>query len=139
VFLDFEYAGWDQPAQVLANACLQPEIPLPPDFRKPFIVQMLRRMEAAPALLFHLRLLYPMLSLKWSLIMLNEFLPVAGLRRSYSGANSESRRATQLEKSARQLEAAAGAATDGFFLDDLIDELKDQPIRSERDSEKRTA
>jgi hypothetical protein len=130
VFLDFEYAGWDQPAQMLANACLQPEIPMPPDFLKPFIKEMLKRIEGDSRLLYRLRLLYPMLSLKWSLIMLNEFLPVSGERRSFAGAGIEGRRAAQLEKSKRQLHATLKAASEGFFLDDLIDELDSQPLPS---------
>jgi hypothetical protein len=128
VFLDFEYAGWDQPAQMLANACLQPEVPLPPDFRKPFLKEMLKQLRGDDQLLYRLRLLFPLLSLKWSLIMLNEFLPVSDQRRSFAGANAEARRAAQLEKSQRQLDAALQAAANGFCLDDLIDELKPQPL-----------
>jgi hypothetical protein len=124
VFLDFEYAGWDQPAQVLANACLQPEIPLPSEFRKTFITEMLEQLREDPQLLLRLRLLYPMLSLKWSLIMLNEFLPVSGERRSFAGTNAESRRALQLRKSETQVQTALAAAREGFFLDDLIDEFR---------------
>jgi thiamine kinase-like enzyme len=130
VFLDFEYAGWDQPAQMLANACLQPEVPMQPDFRKPFVKEMLKRIQDDSRLLYRLRVLYPMLSLKWSLIMLNEFLPVSGQRRSFAGSNVEARRAAQLAKSKRQLEATLKAASDGFFLDDLIDELDSQPLPS---------
>jgi hypothetical protein len=130
VFLDFEYAGWDQPAQMLANACLQPEVPMPPDFRKPFIQEMLKRVQRDGQLLYRLRVLYPMLSLKWSLIMLNEFLPVSGQRRSFAGANAGARRAVQLEKSRRQQDATLKAVSEGFFLDDLIDELDSKPLRS---------
>jgi len=130
VFLDFEYAGWDQPAQMLANACLQPQVPMPPDFRKPFIKEMLKRIQDDSRLLYRLRVLFPMLSLKWSLIMLNEFLPVSGQRRTFAGANIEARRAAQLEKSKRQLEVTLKAASEGFFLDDLIDELDSQPLPS---------
>jgi hypothetical protein len=50
-----------------------------------------------------LRLIYPMLALKWSLIMLNEFLPVGGERRKFAGANEAARRAAQLDKARRQL------------------------------------
>src|SRR5882724_6902843 len=115
---------------MLANACLQPEVPLPPDFRKPFLREMLKRLPGDGLLVYRLRLLYPLLSLKWSLIMLNEFLPVSGQRRAFAGANAEARRAAQLEKSKRQLGATLKAAADGFFLDDLIDELDSQPLPS---------
>ena len=130
VFLDFEYAGWDQAAQMLANACLQPEVPLPPDFRKPFLREMLKRLPGDGLLMYRLRLLYPLLSLKWSLIMLNEFVPVSSQRRSFAGANAETRLAAQLEKAKKQLEASLQAAADRFFLDDLIDEFDSQPLPS---------
>jgi hypothetical protein len=91
---------------------------------------MLKRLPDDRQLPHRLRLLYPMLSLKWSLIMLNEFLPVSGQRRSFAGANAEARRVAQLEKSKRQVEATLKAASVGFFLDDLIDELDSQPLPS---------
>ena len=125
---DFEYAGWDQPAQMLANACLQPEVPLPPECRGLFLEEMQQRLPGDGSLFRRLRLLYPLLSFKWSLIMLNEFLPVSGQRRSFAGANAEARRTAQLEKSSRQLETALQAARPGFFLDDLIDDRKLQPL-----------
>ncbi|NBR85387.1 MAG: hypothetical protein EB141_13095 [Verrucomicrobia bacterium] len=102
-FLDFEYAGWDDPAQTIANAMLLPEVPLPIEHRADFIRDMLARLNDATGVAARLRLTYPMLALKWSLIMLNEFLPVAGARRMFAGANEVARRAAQLEKSRRQL------------------------------------
>ena len=128
VFLDFEYAGWDQPAQMLANACLQPEVPLPAELRKQFLKIMVIEMPGDDQLVFWLRLLYPLLSFKWSLIMLNEFLPVSGQRRSFASVNAEDRRAAQLEKSRRQLQDCLQAASNRCFLDDLIDELKPLPL-----------
>jgi hypothetical protein len=128
VFLDFEYAGWDQPAQMLANACLQPEIPLPTQLRRPFLKIMVTEMPGDDQLVFQLRLLYPLLSFKWSLIMLNEFLPVSGERRSFASVNAEARRAAQLEKSRRQVQDSLDAASNHCFLDDLIDELKPLPL-----------
>jgi|GEM_PF-80204 len=115
-FLDFEYAGWDDPAQTLANALLLPEVPLPAEHRVAFLREMLARLDGAEGVAARLRLVYPMLALKWSLIMLNEFLPVGGERRAFAGANEEARRAAQLEKSRRQLEVVREALKPDCFL-----------------------
>ncbi len=115
-FLDFEYAGWDDPAQTLANALLLPEVPLPTEHRVTFLREMLARLDGAEGVAARLRLTYPMLALKWSLIMLNEFLPVGGERRAFAGANEEARRAGQLAKARRQLEVVREALGPDCFL-----------------------
>ncbi len=115
-FLDFEYAGWDDPAQTLANALLLPEVPLPVEQRVVFLGEMVARLDGAEGVATRLRLVYPMLALKWSLIMLNEFLPVGGERRAFAGANEEARRAGQLEKSRRQLEVVRESLGPDCFL-----------------------
>ncbi|MEN9573902.1 MAG: hypothetical protein RL514_1757 [Verrucomicrobiota bacterium] len=115
-FLDFEYAGWDDPAQTLANALLLPEVPLPAEHRVAFLREMLLRLDGAEGVAARLRITYPMLALKWSLIMLNEFLPVGGERRAFAGANEEARRVGQLEKARRQLEVVREALQPDCFL-----------------------
>lgn len=120
-FLDFEYAGWDDPAQVLANALLLPEVPLPAEHRAAFLRGMLAHLTSAQGVPARLRLVYPMLALKWSLIMLNEFLPVGGERRVFAGTNEEARRGAQLAKSRRQLQVVMNAIGDGCFLDEFLE------------------
>ena len=115
-FLDFEYAGWDDPAQTLANALLLPEVPLPTEHRVAFLRAMLVRLDGAEGVAARLRLTYPMLALKWSLIMLNEFLPVGGERRAFAGANEEARRTGQLAKARRQLDVVREALRPECFL-----------------------
>jgi len=118
-FLDFEYAGWDDPAQVIANALLLPEVPLPAEHRGAFVSGLLARLAGATGVRARLRLTYPMLALKWSLIMLNEFLPGGGERRTFAGANAETRRAVQLEKARRQLEVVRESLSTKSWLDGL--------------------
>jgi hypothetical protein len=115
-FLDFEYAGWDDPAQTLANALLLPEVPLPAEHRAAFVRETLAGLDGAVGVAARLRLTYPMLALKWSLIMLNEFLPVGGERRAFAGANEEARRAGQLAKARRQLDVVREAVRPECFL-----------------------
>jgi len=118
-FLDSEYAGWDDPAQVIANALLLPEVPLLAQHRAAFVGGLLARLDGAAGVRARLRLIYPMLALKWSLIMLNEFLPVGGERRTFAGANAETRRVAQLDKARRQLEVVRESLSAESWLDGL--------------------
>jgi hypothetical protein len=119
VFLDFEYAGWDDPAQMLANACLMPQVPLPGRYRPHFLRHMFARLGASRKTAARLRLIYPMLAFKWCLIMLNEFVPVAGVRRAFAGANDPDRRKNQFEKARAQLGVVEEALSTACFLDAL--------------------
>lgn len=102
VFLDFEYAGWDDPATVLSQACLAPEVPLPAGLREPFVRDLLSRFGGGDELVGRFRLVYPLVALKWSMIVLNDFLPVESERRAFAGTD-RFRRPAQLEKSCRLL------------------------------------
>jgi len=99
-FLDFEYAGWDDPAKMACDFFCQPAVPVPHEHLKAF-VGALADLWSDPAG-FHRRvdLLLPVYELKWCCIMLNEFLPSADSRRTFAGAvaDRESRRAAQLAK-----------------------------------------
>jgi hypothetical protein len=119
VFLDFEYAGWDDPAQVIANACLHPAVPMPTVFIPRFVKELSERLGGGSTLGNRLRCVYPLLAFKWSLIMLNEYLPVDRDRRAFTGADVEKKKATQLEKSRRQLEKVREALADEFFLKEI--------------------
>lgn len=120
-FLDFEYAGWDDPAQMICNACLQPAVPIPASMQRCFVKILLGRLGNPAALATRLRLLYPLFGLKWSLIMLNEFLPVSRERRRFAGDRPEDqdRRGEQLGKSKRQVKAVQAYLAAPVFFDCL--------------------
>jgi hypothetical protein len=105
-FLDFEYAGWDDPAKTACDFFCQPAVPVPREHLKAF-VGSLAGLWSDPAG-FHCRvdLLLPVYELKWCCIMLNEFLPAADSRRTFAGAvaDRESRRTAQLAKVAAALD-----------------------------------
>lgn len=84
VFLDFEYAGWDDPAQMIATTCLRPTLPVPTSWRAHYLRSLLHDFGDAPALANRIQLVYPMLMLKWAMILLNEFLPVGRERRRFA-------------------------------------------------------
>jgi hypothetical protein len=106
-FVDFEYAGWDDPAKTLADFFLQPAVP-PPVTRKPDA----ERVIAEAAGNFHefalrARLLQPVFAIKWCCILLNEFMPVDADRRTYAQPDEDrtTRRRAQLERLCKRLDA----------------------------------
>ena len=107
VFLDFEYAGWDDPAKLVGDFFHQPAVPVPmehyPAFRDriaalfPEPEDTARRCDAV----------MPLYGLKWVAILLNDFLPAGGSRRAFSaGTETATRTATRLR---RQLDKARSA------------------------------
>jgi len=73
VYLDFEYFGWDDPAKLVADFYLQPEVPLPLRYREIFLEGALGNFGVASTWAKRLPLVYLLLSIKWCLIMLNIF------------------------------------------------------------------
>ena len=118
VFLDFEYSGWDDPCQMISNAFLQPEVPLPEEWRRAFLDSILESTGQEAALRDRLKIVYPMLAFKWTCIMLNEFLPVAKDRRDFAGVDSERRKAAQMDKAKRRLEMAEQVMVSNPLFDD---------------------
>jgi hypothetical protein len=98
-FLDFEYAGWDDPAKLVCDFFCQPELPVPLRFFDA-VVAAIARPTADPV--WHerrIRLLWPVYELKWACILLNEFLPVSRLRRQFARANPRQAERLRMERS----------------------------------------
>lgn len=93
---DFEYAGWDDPAKTICDFFSQPEIPVPLEYAPFFLDRLKTGFGDMVKLKNRIRILFPVLRLKWCCIMLNEFLPVSSERRKYALKN-EDRRKSQLE------------------------------------------
>jgi hypothetical protein len=109
-FLDFEYAGRDDPAKMAGDFFAHPAVPVPPALKDRFIGQTMAFAPDAPALAARARLLEPVFRTKWCCIMLNEFLPDAAQRRRFAdpGADSDARRRLQLDKARRHLPRPGG-------------------------------
>lgn len=108
-FVDFEYSGWDDPSKLICDFFCQPAVPAP-------VLEFERFAEAIadcmPSPGWHMaraRLLFPVYRLKWSCIVLNDFLPTGGRRRQFSGSIEE-----QDQRKIRQLEKAR-SLLDWFF------------------------
>jgi hypothetical protein len=74
-FVDFEYAGWDDPAKTIADFCNQPDGLLKPELASIFRQAALEALSESDALRKRLALLEPLYQLKWACICLNGFLP----------------------------------------------------------------
>lgn len=105
VFLDFEYAGWDDPAKLACDFFLQPRLPVPGEFMERFTHELAIATGFPGDLNRRARLLYPAYRIKWCCILLGEFLNVSGHRRRFAldGTDPEEAKRVQLAKAERML------------------------------------
>jgi len=111
VFLDFEYFGRDDPVKLAADFLLHPGMRL--------IARQRRRFRSGMEALFagdgdfarRLDLLLPVYAVRWTLILLNEFLPERWARRAWAhpGLDREQVLRQQLRKAACMLDLAQSA------------------------------
>ena len=73
-FLDFEHAGWDDPAKLVADFILQPDFVLPPALAGSFAEELARSGCFGHSLLGAVNSLLPVQAVKWTCIVLNPFL-----------------------------------------------------------------
>lgn len=106
-FLDFEYAGWDDPAKTVCDFFLQPAIPAPASERAAFVSAIASAVEDV-SLINRANALAPLYRVKWACILLNEFLPDSGRRRAFAlGKEAAAARRAQRLEAAKQLLGAA--------------------------------
>ena len=105
-FVDFEYAGWDDPAKMVADFFCQPKIPVPVGWMDAFVEEAIGGQTWADGAMQRIQLLYPLYRVKWCCIIMNEFLPEGKRRRAFS-ANQ----ATWEERKLAKLEAAENYLT----------------------------
>lgn len=103
--IDFEYAGWDDPAKMLCDLLLHPGMEVNPLFFEDFWHKAKAIDSDATPTLPRARLLYPLLGLRWCCIILNVFVPQWAARRQFADANWNQAAAqeAQLEKAAAML------------------------------------
>ena len=107
--IDFEYAGWDDPAKLIADFFLQPAVPVDPVHRETIRTAVFARMDEDGRAQHGRRadLLQPLFALKWCCIMLNPFLPAWMARRgsNLSSAAIEGIKSDRVKATTRSLEA----------------------------------
>lgn len=98
-FIDFEYAGWDDPAKLVADFFLQPAVHVDNRYLDVFLDNV--NGAALPAKLrARIEFLQPLFALKWCIIMMNPFVAERAEPATFanpSGDQSE-RKKTQLAK-----------------------------------------
>lgn len=82
-WLDFEYAGWDDPAKAACDAVCQPDRPLPPQAWEMWLAQLKRDFSEQAA--ERARRLMPAYKIKWCCILLASFSAAGRARRDYAG------------------------------------------------------
>jgi len=99
-FIDFEYAGWDDPAKMACDFFCQPALPVPQQFFNFFVGDVMLQQVNPQSLRQRILLLMPVYRLKWCCIILNDFLPVGSERRNYAinTFDQETRMRKQLNK-----------------------------------------
>jgi hypothetical protein len=102
VFLDFEYFGWDDPAKTLSDVLLHPKMQAPPALQRRLARGFDEIFGSDPDWRRRVELLYPLFSLKWCMILLNEFRTEQIARRRYVDRSGEEVQVIQM----RQLDAA---------------------------------
>ncbi|GIL00699.1 MAG: aminoglycoside phosphotransferase [Alphaproteobacteria bacterium] len=103
-FIDFEYAGHDDPAKLVCDFFCQPEVPVAIDHFEPFLAALGAPLELAEADLWRCRALLAAYRIKWVCIILNEFLDVGASRRAFADTSDRAERAArQIERARRHL------------------------------------
>ncbi len=74
-FVDFEYFGWDDPAKMIGDFLHHAAFSLSEDLKQLFMKNMLSVFGRDGSLPDRVRLVHPLIGLKWCMILLNEFLP----------------------------------------------------------------
>jgi hypothetical protein len=100
VFLDFEYFGWDDPVKLTGDFMLHPGMNLPDHLGRRFREGMMRLFGDEGGFATRLQACLPLYALRWTMILLNEFLPDRWARRVMAGVEGEREQilARQLDK-----------------------------------------
>jgi len=102
-FIDFEYAGWDDPAKMAGDFFCHPAVPVGMEHYDHFLAETMRYSKSAAQLEARARVLFPVFQTKWCCIILNDFLPDSVRRRRFAdpGFDMVERRRSQLDKAKR--------------------------------------
>jgi hypothetical protein len=105
-FIDFEYAGWDDPAKAMSDFFWQPGVPVPRRFLPQFAREALSRFIDPNVHAVRFAIIDPICALRWTCICLNEFTRVDSERRAFASPTTSAEvRAAQLNKADRYVEA----------------------------------
>jgi hypothetical protein len=106
-FIDFEYAGWDDPGKMVCDFFCQQAVPVPLAYYDTFVAAVVSDLSDPEWYRQRIALLLPVYKIKWCCIMLNDFLPLGSARRRFAHRDVEQkeRQAAQLEKTRHFLQS----------------------------------
>jgi len=113
-FVDFEYAGWDDPAKLVCDFANQPDLLLPAHLSARFAEAVIWESPRPESLHKRVQALAPLYQIKWSCICLNDFLDVGRKRHSFTHGehrDGKRRRELQLDRARVMLERAKSACS----------------------------
>ena len=103
-FIDFEYAGRDDPAKLVSDFFCQPEVPVPIRFYDRFLERVASGLDLSERDRTRCRILLDAYRIKWMCIILNDFLPLGAARRAFADPTLRAERcAAQLAKAEERL------------------------------------
>lgn len=109
-FIDFEYAGRDDPAKLVSDLFCCPEVSVPIRYHTAFIKGMVEGLNLLDEDRFRCEILLNAYRVKWACIIMNTFLPTGAARRGFANlANNKARCESQL-RAARQMLVAIQAS-----------------------------
>jgi pyruvate dehydrogenase E1 component beta subunit len=102
-FLDFEYAGWDDPAKLVGDFFMHPAVPVKLDHLENFAAQAVSYSETPEVLIERCHALVHLCWIKWCCLKLNEFLPAVAQRHKFAHPHIdiEDSKKVQLDKARR--------------------------------------
>lgn len=106
-FLDFEYAGWDDPAKTIGDFFAQLEVPVSPEHYDHFVTEIVSMFPEPESLVKRANILRPVYHIKWCCIALNVFMQVHLERRKFANPDLDETalKQTQLTKAEQILQS----------------------------------
>ena len=83
-FFDFDYFGWDDPVKLLADILWHPKMHLTASQKQQFIDGLADVYHTDKAFLTRFYYTWPLFGLRWTLILLNEFIPTLWQNRQHA-------------------------------------------------------
>jgi Phosphotransferase enzyme family len=108
-FIDFEYAGRDDPAKLVCDFFCQPEVPVPLQHFDAFANGVIASLGLDGRHRRRCSLLLDAFRIKWLCIMLNDFLPLGDARRSFADQGVRATRCRRQLAKAQTALATVGA------------------------------
>jgi hypothetical protein len=112
-FIDFEYAGWDDPAKMICDFFCQVAMPISARHFDGVLESVVAGLAAPHGLRTRVALLLPVYRVKWCCIVLNEFVRVSSNRRRFAHTDGtrEEKKITQLQKARTILQSLTDGRT----------------------------